>query len=175
LEDGPERLPLFSVLASAEKGWMSRMQIFSEGELIYEAHIQFTQVIQYGVSMDDLSLGKAEIPPEGARFDQVFEGELVGPRLHGRMSGIDYLYVRADGLFQLHLHARVTTEDGANIAFSSQGVSRQIEGEREAQLRAAVSLFTSFEGYRWLNRLQLWALGTLDPLEGRAFVKAYAY
>ncbi len=154
---------------------MTRMQISSEGELIYEAQIQFTQTIEYGVSMEELSSRNAEVPLEGARFDQAFEGDLMGPRLRGRISGTDYLYVRADGLFQLHLHARVTTEDGANIAFSSQGVSRQIEGEREAQLRAAVSLFTSCEEYRWLNRLQLWALGTLDPVMGKAVVKAYAY
>jgi hypothetical protein len=167
-------LLLFSVSAYAEKGWMRRMQISSEGELIYEAQIQFTQVIEYGVSMDELSSGKVEIPSAGARFDQIFEGELVGPRLRGKIHGTDHLHVRADGLFQLHLHARVTTEDGANIAFSSTGISRQIEGEREAQLRAAVSLFTSCDGYRWLNHLQLWALGTLDPAEAKAVVRAYA-
>jgi hypothetical protein len=153
---------------------MTRMEILCDGELIYKAEIQFTQTIEYGVSMEDLSFGKARPPLEGARFDQAFEGELLGPRLRGRISGIDHLYVRADGLFQLHLHARVTTEDGANIAFSSKGVSRQIKGEKEAQLRAAVSLFSSCEGYKWLNELQLWALGTLDPVMGRAVLKAYS-
>jgi hypothetical protein len=149
-------------------------QTITAGELIYEADIQFTKTVEYGVSMDAITSGQMPLPLEGARFDQVFQGELHGPKLSGRMSGTDHLYVRADGLFQLHLHARVTTEDGVNIAFSSEGVSLQIEGEQAVQLRAAVSLFTSAETYKWLNRLQLWALGTLDPVKGKAFVRAYA-
>ena len=150
------------------------LEAINAGELIYEADIQFTGMVEFGVSMEALSSGKDPLPLEGARFDQTFQGELHGPKLRGKISGTDHLYVRADGLFQLHLHALVTTDDGANIAFSSEGVSLQIEGEREAQLRAAVSLFTSYEAYAWLNKLQLWVLGSLDPVEGKAFVRAFA-
>ena len=142
-------------------------------ELVYEAEIHFTDIVDYGVSMEALSSGKMAVPLGGARFDQVFEGVLYGPKLSGKISGTDYLYVRADGLFQLHLHARVTTEDGANISLSSEGVSIQIEGEKMAQLRSAVSLFTSSETYRWLNQLQLWAVGTFDPIKAEAHVRAY--
>jgi hypothetical protein len=149
-------------------------QTITAGKLVYEADIQFTEKVEYGVSMEAISSGKISIPLEGARFDQVFEGELHGPKLSGKISGTDHLYVRADGLFQLHLHARVTTPDGVNISFSSEGVSLQIEGEKATQLRAAVSLFTSSETYKWLNNLQLWVLGTLDPIKGKAFVRAYA-
>jgi hypothetical protein len=144
------------------------------GELVYEADIQFTEMVEYGVSMDAISSGEIPLPLEGARFDQVFKGQLYGPKLSGKIFGTDHLYVRADGRFQLHLHARVTTEDGVNISFSSEGVSLQIEGETATQLRAAISLFTSSETYKWLNHLQLWALGTLDPIKGTAFVRAYA-
>jgi len=150
------------------------IEAITAGELIYEADIQFTGMVDFGLSMQALSSEKSALPLEGARFDQTFQGELHGPKLRGKISGTDYLYVRADGRFQLHLHARVTTEDGANIALSSEGVSLQIEGERETQLRAAVSLFTSFEAYTWLNKLQLWVLGSLDPVEGKAILKAYA-
>jgi hypothetical protein len=145
-----------------------------DSELIYEAQIRFTSVIDYGLSMEDLSSGKVAIPLAGARFDQTFEGTLAGPRLSGRISGTDYLQVRADGLFQLHLHARVTTNDGTNISMSSEGVSRQIQGEPLTQLRAAVTLFTASEPYVWLNGLRLWAVGTLDPASGEALVRAYA-
>ena len=124
--------------------------------------------------MEALTLRKISIPLEGARFDHVFQGELLGPKLRGKISGTDHLYIRADGLFQLHLHARIITHDGINIAFSSKGVSRQVEGEKETQLGAAVSLFTSSEAYKWLNKLQLWAFGSLDPIEGKAVVKGYA-
>ena len=143
-------------------------------ELIYEAEIRFTDVVDYGVCMEALSSRKVAIPLAGARFDQPFEGILRGPRLTGTISGIDYLTVRADGLFQLHLHARVTTEDGTDISMSSEGVSMQMEGERLAQLRAAVSLFTASETYAWLNQLRLWAMGTLDPVKGEALIRAFA-
>jgi hypothetical protein len=149
-------------------------QTITAGELVYEADIQFTEMVEYGVSMEAISSGKIPLPLEGARFDQVFDGELHGPKLSGKISGTDHLYVRADGLFQLHLHARVTTEDGVNISFSSEGVSLHIEGEKATQLRATVSLFTSSETYKWVNILQVWALGTLDPIKGKAFVRAYA-
>jgi hypothetical protein len=143
-------------------------------ELIYEAEIHFTGIVDYGVSMEAVSSGMVAVPLAGARFDQTFEGVLHGPKLSGKISGTDYLNVRADGLFQLHLHARVTTEDGANISLSSEGVSIQIEGETLTQLRSAVSLFTSSETYSWLNQLRLWAVGTFDPIKGEALVRAYA-
>ena len=148
--------------------------VIKDNKLIYEAEIQFTGIVDYGVGMEALTSGQATIPLAGARFDQTFEGTLHGPRLRGQISGTDYLYVRADGLFQLHLHAQVTTEDGTKISMSSEGISMQVEGQRETQLRAAVSLFTASESYSWLNRLRLWAVGTLDPVQGTALVRAYA-
>ena len=148
--------------------------VLDDNKLIYEAEIQFTGVVDYGVSMEALTSGEVSVPLAGARFDQTFEGTLRGPRLQGKIRGTDYLYVRADGLFQLHLHAQVTTEDGTHISMSSEGVSIQVEGQHETQLRAAVSLFTASEAYSWLNRLRLWAVGTLDPVQGTALVRAYA-
>lgn len=149
-------------------------KLFAEGDLLYEAHIKFTDVVDYGISMEALSTGNLPVPLEGARFDQTFEGSLHGPRLNGRIVGTDYLYVRADGLFQLHLHARVTTKDGTNISLASEGVSNHGEGEKVAQLRSAVSLFTLSETYDWLNKLQVWAAGTFDPIKGEALIKGYA-
>jgi hypothetical protein len=143
-------------------------------ELIYEAEVRFTGIVEYGVSMEALNLGKTAVPLGGARFDQTFEGTLHGPRLQGRICGTDYLTVRADGLFQLHLHAQVVTEDGVNVSMSSEGVSIHVEGERHTQLRAAVTLYTASEAYDWLNHLRLWAVGTLDPTTGEALIRAYA-
>ena len=142
-------------------------------ELMYEAEIQFTGIVEYGVSIEALSMAEIPIPLAGARFDQTFEGNLAGPRLRGKIHGTDYLYVRPDGLFQLHLHAQVTTEDGTHLAMSSEGVSLQVEGEKLTQLRAAISLFTASRTYSWLNQLRLWAIGTLDPARGKAVIRAY--
>jgi len=149
------------------------LQTIIAGDLLYEAEIQFTNIVEYGVSMAALSSGEIPIPSEGARFDQSFQGILLGPKLRGRISGIDYLYVRADGRFQLHIHAQIITDDGHNISFSSDGVSIQEEGQEDTQLRATVSLFTSSPAYRWLNKLGVWVLGTLDPIKGEASVRAY--
>jgi hypothetical protein len=143
-------------------------------ELIYEAEINFTGTVEYGVSMEALTSRRVAIPLAGARFDQTFEGLLHGPKLRGKISGTDYLTVRADGLFQLHLHAQVTTEDGTNISMSSEGISMQIEGEQLAQIRTAVTLVTASESYDWLNQLRLWAVGTFDPVKGEALIRAYA-
>lgn len=86
----------------------------------------------------------------------------------------DHLYARADGPFHLQLNARLAREGGANIAIASEGISRQVEGEKEARLRAAVSLFTSSEHYRWVTELRLWALGSLDLRQGKVGQEAYA-
>jgi hypothetical protein len=146
----------------------------TQGELIYQADIQITDIVEFGFSMEEISSGEVAIPPEGARFDQPFSGSVHGPKLKGRMHGIDHIYVRADGRFELHIHATIRTEDGHNISFSSNGISTQKNETKEAQLTAAVSLFSSFHSYKWLNKLQIWAIGVLDTETGKAFVKAYS-
>jgi len=153
---------------------MMNPQTIPVGELIYEAEIQFTNIVEYGVSMAALSSGKVALPAEGARFDYGFQGDVQGPKVRGEIMGTDYLYVRADGQFQLHIHAQIRTDDGHNISFSSDGLSIQTDGTNETQLRAAVSLFTSSPTYQWLNKLHIWAVGSLDPEKGQAFVRAYS-
>ena len=148
--------------------------IYSAGELLYEAEIQFTGTVEYGLSMEAFSSGKIPIPLEGARFDQSFQGILNGPKLKGAISGTDHLTIRADGRFQMHIHAQITTEDGQNISFSSEGVTIRSEETKETLLRATVSLFTCAQAYRWLNKLQVWAVGTIDTEKGEAHVSAYA-
>lgn len=145
-----------------------------ELELIYKADIQFTGTVEYGVSMEGLVSGRKTVPSIGARFDQSFMGTLTGPRLRGTVAGIDYLNIRADGLFQLHLHGRIITDDGVSIALSSKGISRQDEDSQLAHLRSAVTLFTADRTYDWLNQLHLWAVGTFDPVNAEAFISAYS-
>ena len=149
-------------------------QMLLTGELLYEAEIRFTGLVEYGVSMAALSSGQAALPPEGARFDQSFEGTLRGPRLYGRITGTDYLQVSADGRFRLHIHAQIHTDDGQDISFISEGVTYQGERSCETELRATVSLFSSSPQYKWLNPLQVWALGSLDLDKGSATVRGYA-
>jgi hypothetical protein len=152
----------------------TKPQTLGMGELLYKAEIRFTDIVEYGVRMESITSGVGTLPAEGARFDYGFEGVLRGPRLTGKIVGKDYMYVRADGCFQLHIHGQITTDDGIHVSMRSEGVSIQEEDGEKAQLRAAVSLFSSAPAYRWLNRLQLWAIGTIDVGRGEASIEAYA-
>ena len=144
------------------------------GELLYEAAVNFTDVVEYGVSLGALLAGKVAVPPAGARFDISIQGSLRGPRLSGTVVGVDYLHMRADGRAQLHIHAKITTEDGQAIAFFADGVALPQQGTSVFQLRENVSFITASPGYDWLNQLQGWGLGTVDPVKGEVSVKAYA-
>ncbi|MGD9367360.1 MAG: DUF3237 family protein [Desulfobacteraceae bacterium] len=144
------------------------------GELIYEAAVHFTKVTEYGISMNDLLSGTAVPPPSGVRFDFAFEGSFEGPRLSGTIAGIDYLHVRADGRFQLHIHAQLITNDGENISFFADGIAIPQEGNTMALLRENISFITSSPDYAWLNQVQAWGQGTVDLGKSEVSVKAYA-
>ncbi len=132
------------------------------GELLYEYNASITGVTEYGVSFEALLGGAIPPPPEGARFDIAFEGASDGPKLKGKVSGIDYLRVRADGRFELHIHAEITTDDGQKISLHADGVALAQPGSPTADLRENVTLFTSSKAYSWVNGLQVWATGTVD-------------
>lgn len=68
---------------------------------------------------------------------------------------MDYLRVRADGRFDLHIHAEITTDDGQKISLHADGVALPRPGSPVAGLRENVTLFTSSKAYAWVNRDQL--------------------
>ncbi len=146
----------------------------SVGEHLYDLTVNFTKVTEYGVSLEALVAGKATPPPEGARFDVAFEGVARGPKLKGTVAGVDYIHVRADGRFQLHIHAEITTEEGEKIAYFADGVATPEEGTSVAQLRENVTLTTSSHAYAWVNQLQVWVRGTADLAKQQVNVKGYA-
>ena len=118
--------------------------------------------------------GKTAPPPEGARFDVAFEGSSSGPKLKGTVAGVDYLLVRADGRFQLHVHVEITADSGEKIALFADGVALPREGSAVADLRENVTLSTSFDSYSWVNRLQVWGIGTVDLAEQVVRIKGYS-
>ncbi len=89
---------------------------------LFDEQIQLTGITEFGTSWNELLSGKASLPPEGARFDIAFEGTLSGEKINGTIKGTDFLDVRADGRFQIHIHAVVTTDDGENIALREDGI-----------------------------------------------------
>ena len=143
------------------------------GELIYEYTPVFTQVVEYGVSAEEVLSGQTPPPAEGARFDVYFEGPVTG-KLSGTVKGVDYLHIRADGRCQLNIHAEITTEDGKKISLAADGVAIPEEGSSVFQLKENVTLTTNHPEYSWVNPIQVWAPGTVDVSKGEIRIKAYA-
>jgi hypothetical protein len=144
------------------------------GEQLYEYTVKFTDVTEFGCSLQSIMAGEVAPPLEGARFDVAFKGESFGPRLKGEVTGVDYLHIRADGRFQLHIHAVITTEDGENISLFADGVALPRENSPIADLRENVTLTTSSKAYSWVNHLQVWGQGTVDLEKQEVILKGYA-
>jgi hypothetical protein len=134
-----------------------------QGEKIYEYDLDITGVTDYGVAMEAILSGQQSVPPQGARFDVAFEGKATG-RLSGRVRGVDYLTMRADGRIDLDIRATIETGDGV-------AVLRQ--GEPVADLCENVSLTTAAAGYAWVNARQIWAPGIVNLAAGKVHIDAY--
>jgi Protein of unknown function (DUF3237) len=150
------------------------MSTIEVGELLYEYTVKFTGLTEYGVSFESLMAGEVAPPPPGARFDVWFEGASSGPKVKGKVTGVDYLHVRADGRFQLHIHAEITADDGQKISLYADGVAVLRKGSSIADLRENVTLCTSSKDYTWVNALQVWGIGTVDLTEQVVRLKGYS-
>ena len=99
------------------------------GKKIYEIDLDITGTTDYGVTMDAIMSGKAKVPSQGAQFDVAFVGTSKGV-LAGKVHGVDYLVMRADGRTDLNVHATLETEDGQRIAAHIGGVASPRQNER---------------------------------------------
>ena len=143
------------------------------GQLIYRYAPQVTKVIEYGTSADATFSGQSPLPSSGVRLDLHLEGPVTGPRLNGTVKGIDYLYVRADGRTELHIHAAITTESGEKVALAADGVAIRQGASMVFDLRENVTLMSSHPDFSWLNGIQVWATGTFDSSSGQVQLSAY--
>ena len=142
------------------------------GEQLYELTVKLGPPTEYGVSMEALMSGQVPPPPEGVRFDVPFEGVSTG-KLTGTVTGVDYIRVRADGRFELHIHAAITTHGGEKIAFFADGVAISRPDSSIADLKENVTLHTSSEAYQWVNGLQIWGSGTVDLAKQEVNVRTF--
>ena len=149
------------------------MSTFDPADLLYEYTLDVTGVTEYGVTLASLASGEPP-PPEGARLDVWFAGPSSGPRISGSVKGADYLCVRADGRFDLHIHAEITTENGGKIALFADGIAFPRPGTPVFELRENARLFTSVPEYRWVNPLQIWGVGTVDLAKQVIHIKGYS-
>ncbi len=135
-------------------------------ELLFEEHVTLTDFVEYGFSMQDV-VESGAVPKRGARFDIYFEGDVIGDKINGKITGVDYLEVRADGRFFLDLHATIITNDGASIQVTETGINDQ------GTLKLNMEFHTNDERYSWVNHAQVAGLGTVDFNTGKANVKGY--
>jgi len=141
-------------------------------EPLYEYEADLTELTDYGVPLDDVMSGRLAVPPQGMRVDIRFAGDVRG-RLPGRIEGVDYLELRADGRMQLDIKATLTTPDGARIALSAGGVALPEPGSTAVRLRENVRLTTACADHAWVNPLEVWAVGEADVGTGRLAVRGY--
>lgn len=143
-----------------------------KGEKIYEYDLKITGMTEYGLSLQSIISGGSPVPPQGARIDVAFEGRAMG-RLTGRVSGVDYVKIRADGRMDLDVHAVIETEDGHKIALSADGVATLRVTQPVADLCENVILTTAAEKYAWVHTRQIWAIGTANLAIGEIHLDAY--
>ena len=142
------------------------------GEKIYEYDLDVTGVTDYGVTLEAILSGQEKVPPQGLRIDVAFEGRAIG-RLAGRVRGVDYLRLRADGRVDLDIRAIIETGDGCRIALSADGVGVPRAEEPVADLYENVRLSTAAKDYAWINTRQIWASGTVNFATGKIHLDAY--
>ncbi len=142
------------------------------GEKICEYDLDVTGMTDYGITLEAILSGQTAIPPQGVRLDLAFEGSATG-RLTGRVRGIDYTRMRADGRIDLDVRAVLETEDGHRIALSADGVATPRAAEPIADLVENVALTTAAREYEWVNTRQVWGVGTVDSAAGKIHIEAY--
>jgi hypothetical protein len=141
-------------------------EILTDKELLFEEDVSLTGITDYGFTWKDFMDG-VPVPEQGARFDIAFEGAISGDKLSGRIYGIDYLEVRADGKMIINLHAGLVTSQGERINVTETGINRN------GDLRLNIHFHTGVKQYVWLNQVQVWAIGKVDFNTGKVHIKGY--
>ena len=142
------------------------------GEKIYEVDLDIVGVTDFGISLQAIHAGEQKIPPQGARFDVAFSGHAKG-RLEGRVHGVVYLILRADGRLDLDIRATIETPDGQRIAGTIDGQCVPRAGEPIHDLFENVQLTTASKDYAWVNGQPIWAVGTVNLATGKILIEAY--
>lgn len=142
------------------------------GEKIAEFSFDVTGVTDCGITLEDALSGKTPIPPQGIRLDVAFEGHATG-RLAGRVRGVDYIRMRADGRIDLGVRSSIETDDGHRIALSADGVATPHSSEPVADLCENIMLMTAAETYQWATTRQVWGVGDVDFATGKIRIAAY--
>ena len=143
-------------------------------ETIYDANMQMTGMVDFGLDVQTVMAHKAPIPPQGLRVNVAFQGEVKGQKLSGRITGTDYVLFRPDGVVVVDVHGTIDTQDGERVAVRADGILVAQPDSPVGQLRENVSLYSASPRYAWVNRLQGWGTGTSDLSTGKIVMRLFA-
>ena len=62
-------------------------------ERIYDASMQVTELVDFGLDLFTVLTQQQSIPPQGLRVNVSVQGELMGPKIGGKITGIDYMFL----------------------------------------------------------------------------------
>ena len=130
-----------------------------QGELLYELKGKFTGAVEIGAV------------PEGMRINFPVAGDISGPKISGKIEGVDYVLIRADGVGLLHAHAVVTTDEGDPISVDVSGFATPTQEEGRYDLKEAVTFRTGSKKFAWLNTTQAVGEGFTNTKTGELYVK----
>lgn len=133
-------------------------------DLVFDVELQITGIVDFGMTLNEI-LDGATLPPDGARLDVSWAGTTTG-LVNGEIEGTDYLYVRPDRRFELHIHAVISTNDDARLALSSWGAATLL-GDGTVRLFEYANIQTGFEQYAWINQVALRGQGIVDLATGK--------
>ena len=132
-----------------------------EMNLTYLGHFKFTvtKEIVYGNT------------PYGIRHDVHYEGPFTGDLVSGKMSGIDYMLMRPDGVDEVNTRATIETDDGAYISVQITGYAY----EDGTIVDSYVRFLSGYEKYKWMNDTVFFGKGGPVVSEADTFEIDYYY
>ena len=123
------------------------------------------------MTMDAIMSGKAKVPLQGAQFDVAFVGTSKGV-LAGKVHGVDYLVMRADGRTDLNVHATPETQHGQRIAAHIGGVASPRQNEQVIDLHENIPAHPQRPEQGWVNSRRF-GVGAVNLATGKAHIEAY--
>ena len=113
-----------------------------EPELLYEAKVKILPGVDIGVVH------------EGRRVNFPFTGDAIGPKINGKLDGVDYVLGRPDGVGILHVHGVITTDIGDRISVEASAFTTPTKEEGWSAVKGVETFRTSSKELSWLNSTQ---------------------
>lgn len=132
-----------------------------EPELLYEEKLKLLTTVEIGPV------------PEGEIVNYPFAGRVSGPKISGKLEGVDYVLIRPDGVGLLHVHGVITTDKGDRISIEVSAFATDSKEKGLNDIKGVVTFRTSSTEFAWLNSTQGVEQGYADMKLGEIDVKVY--